>query len=118
MLFHFPLMQAMYLGLARHDARPVARALQASAASRRTASGAFRPQPRRAHPGPAEDREREEVFEAFGPDEEMPLFGRGLRRRLPTMLDGDDHRLRLPSIASCLPAGDPGPVLRGGDRDG
>jgi hypothetical protein len=29
------------------------------------------------------DDERDEVFAAFGPDESMQLFGRGLRRRLP-----------------------------------
>jgi len=29
------------------------------------------------------------VFAAFGPDPAMQLYGRGLRRRLPPMLDGD-----------------------------
>ena len=37
------------------------------------------------------DAEREEVFAAFGPSEDMQLYGRGLRRRLPTMLDGDER---------------------------
>ena len=32
------------------------------------------------------DRERDEVFAAFGPEPDMQLYGRGLRRRLPTML--------------------------------
>jgi len=41
------------------------------------------------------DEERQEVFDAFGPDPSMQLFGRGLRRRLPPMLDGDPRRLRL-----------------------
>jgi glycosidase len=41
------------------------------------------------------EAERQEVFRAFGPKEEMQLFGRGLRRRLPTMLGGDPARLRL-----------------------
>jgi glycosidase len=41
------------------------------------------------------DTEREEIFSAFGPEEDMQLFGRGLRRRLPPMLDGDQARLRL-----------------------
>jgi glycosidase len=39
--------------------------------------------------------ERKEVFAAFGPDPDMQLFDRGLRRRLPTMLGGDDRRIRL-----------------------
>jgi glycosidase len=39
--------------------------------------------------------ERQEVFKAFGPKKEMQLFGRGLRRRLPTMLKGDQARIRM-----------------------
>ena len=31
----------------------------------------------------------------FGPDEDMQLFGRGLRRRLPSMLDGNPERMRM-----------------------
>ena len=41
------------------------------------------------------DAEREEVFAAFGPSEDLQLFGRGLRRRLPPMLDGDPRRLKM-----------------------
>jgi maltose alpha-D-glucosyltransferase/alpha-amylase len=41
------------------------------------------------------ETERAEVFAAFGPDEDMQLYGRGLRRRLPSMLDFDDDRIRL-----------------------
>ena len=40
-------------------------------------------------------RERKEVFAAFGPDPDMQLYDRGLRRRLPTMLGGDERRIRL-----------------------
>ena len=41
------------------------------------------------------EEERQEVFAAFGPDEGMQMYGRGIRRRLPTMLNGDERRLRL-----------------------
>ena len=41
------------------------------------------------------DDERDEVFAAFGPDPDMQLYGRGIRRRLPTMMDGDQPWLRL-----------------------
>ena len=41
------------------------------------------------------DDERAEVFTAFGDEERMQSFGRGLRRRLPPMLAGDQRRLRL-----------------------
>lgn len=40
------------------------------------------------------EAERHEVFKAFGPKDDMQLFGRGLRRRLPTMLGGDQARIR------------------------
>ena len=62
------------------------------------------------------EEEREEVFEAFGPEEDMQLFGRGLRRRLPTMLDGDQARIRT---AYALAFGLPGaPVLFYGEEIG
>ena len=47
------------------------------------AVGELRPQPRRADARQALEAEREEVFAAFGPEEDLQLFGRGLRRRLP-----------------------------------
>lgn len=60
--------------------------------------------------------EREEVFAAFGPKEEMQLFGRGLRRRLPTMMNGDEARIRLAySLVFSLPGA---PVLFYGEEIG
>ncbi|HXV72559.1 MAG TPA: alpha-amylase family protein [Acidimicrobiia bacterium] len=60
--------------------------------------------------------EREEVFDAFGPEPDMQLFGRGIRRRLPTMLEGDEQRLRLAySILFSLPGT---PVLFYGEEIG
>ncbi len=41
------------------------------------------------------DAERQEVFAAFGPEPEMQLYDRGLKRRLPTMLGGDPRRIRM-----------------------
>ena len=56
------------------------------------------------------------MFAAFGPDEDMQLFGRGLRRRLPPMLDGDAARLRLVySLLFSLPGT---PVLFYGEEIG
>ena len=44
------------------------------------------------------------MFAAFGPDPDMQLYGRGLRRRLPTMLGGDQRRLRMAySLMFALP---------------
>jgi maltose alpha-D-glucosyltransferase/alpha-amylase len=62
------------------------------------------------------EAERQEVFRAFGPKPEMQLFGRGLRRRLPTMLDGDQTRLRMAySLMFALPGA---PVLFYGEEIG
>jgi glycosidase len=62
------------------------------------------------------DDERAEVFAAFGPEPEHQLYGRGLRRRLPTMLGGDERRLRLVySLAFSLPGT---PVLFYGEEIG
>jgi maltose alpha-D-glucosyltransferase/alpha-amylase len=56
------------------------------------------------------------VFKAFGPKPDMQLFGRGLRRRLPTMMNGDQARIRM---AYCLAFALPGaPVLFYGEEIG
>ena len=60
--------------------------------------------------------ERQEVFDAFGPDPDMQLYGRGLRRRLPSMLGGDERRMRMAySLAFSLPGT---PVLFYGEEIG
>lgn len=41
------------------------------------------------------ESERQDVFEAFAPEERMRIFGRGIRRRLAPMFDGDQRRIRL-----------------------
>ncbi len=62
------------------------------------------------------EAERQEVFQAFGPKPDMQLFGRGLRRRLPTMLDGNRARLRMAySLMFALPGA---PVLFYGEEIG
>ncbi|MEV8630626.1 alpha-amylase family protein [Streptosporangium sp. NPDC051023] len=62
------------------------------------------------------DAERQEVFAAFGPKKDMQVFDRGLRRRLPPMLDGDLRRLKLAySVLFSLPGT---PVLFYGEEIG
>jgi glycosidase len=62
------------------------------------------------------EAERQEVFAAFGPKKDMQLFGRGLRRRVPTMLKGDSARIRmLYSLVFALPGA---PVLFYGEEIG
>jgi len=117
MLFNFPVMQAMYLALARQDARPLARALANLPEIPDECQWAtFVRNHDELTLDQLSDREREEVFAAFGPDETMQLFGRGLRRRLPPMLDGDQRRIRLVySLLFSLPGT---PVLFYGEEIG
>ncbi|MET8757915.1 alpha-amylase family protein [Lentzea sp. NPDC004782] len=117
MCFDFVGMQAMYLALARRSSGPLVKALQE------------RPQPPRDghwatfvrnHDELTLDKlpedERSEVFAAFGPEPEHQLYGRGLRRRLPSML-GDDYR-RIRMVYSLLFALPGTPVLFYGEEIG
>lgn len=62
------------------------------------------------------EAEREEVLSAFAPREEQRIYGRGIRRRLAPMLDGDQGRI---AMAHALLLSLPGiPVLRYGDEIG
>src|SRR4051812_37743537 len=97
--------QALFLALARGEAAPLAGALEAMPRlPELSALGRFV----RNHDELTLDKltedERAEVFARFGPDPEMQLYGRGLRRRLPSMLDGDERALRMVySLAFSLP---------------
>jgi trehalose synthase len=117
MQFDFIGMQKMYLSLARADAAPLAEAL--------TSRPALHPDSQwatfvRNHDeltlDKLSDEERAEVFAAFGPEERMQVYGRGLRRRLPPMLDGDPRRIRMVySLLFSLPGT---PVLFYGEEIG
>ncbi|SFS09611.1 maltose alpha-D-glucosyltransferase/ alpha-amylase [Halomicrobium zhouii] len=41
------------------------------------------------------EAQRQDVFDAFAPDESMRIFDRGVRRRLAPMFDGDQARIRM-----------------------
>ncbi len=118
MLFDFPLNQYLWLALVRREAGPILKAL------------ASRPEkpPQQAqwanflrnHDELSLDKlteaERNEVFEALAPDESMRIYGRGIRRRLAPMLDGDADRVALAhSLMFALPGT---PVMWYGDEIG
>ncbi|MDC7122370.1 alpha-amylase family protein [Cellulomonas fimi] len=115
--FDFVLMQQLYLALARRDAGPVATTLASRPPIPRDAQWAtFVRNHDELTLDKLSDDERAEVFEAFGPDPDMQLYGRGLRRRLPTMLDGDPRRVRMVySLLFSLPGT---PVLFYGEEIG
>ncbi len=96
MMFDFIAMQKMYLSLARADARPLAKALEDRPTIPPDCQWAtFVRNHDELTLDKLSDAERNEVFAAFGPDPEMQIYGRGLKRRLPPMLDGDPRRIRM-----------------------
>jgi trehalose synthase len=96
MQFDFNGMQRLYLSLARADAGPLTSALRERPDLDVTSQWAnFVRNHDELTLDKLSDAERQEVFAAFGPDPDMQLYDRGLRRRLPTMLGGDQRRIRL-----------------------
>ncbi|MFB4271162.1 alpha-amylase family protein [Nonomuraea sp. GTA35] len=96
MCFDFIGMQNAWLSLARNDATALANALRERPKPPKDCQWAMF---LRNHDELTLDKlseeEREEVFRAFGPQKEMQIFGRGLRRRLPSMLGGDLRRVKM-----------------------
>ena len=115
--FDFIGMQNLYLSLARHDARPLVKALaERPAPSPDVQWATFVRNHDELTLDKLTDEERAEVFAAFGPEERMQIFGRGLIRRLPPMLGGDPRRIRMVySLLFSLPGT---PVLFYGEEIG
>ncbi|MEJ3404335.1 alpha-amylase family protein [Rathayibacter sp. YIM 133350] len=118
MQFDFITMQNLYLSLARGDARPVGKALAARPELAIESQWAnFVRNHDELTLDKLKDDERAEVFAAFAPDAEaMRVYDRGIRRRLPPMLDGDPRRIRMVySLLFSLPGT---PVLFYGEEIG
>jgi trehalose synthase len=116
MQFDFVGMQAFYLSLARQDPAPLIAALTSRPALPDDVQWAnfLRNHDELTLDKLSED-ERQEVFEAFAPDERQRVFGRGITRRLPPML-GDPRRIRMAySLLFTLPGT---PVLFYGEEIG
>jgi trehalose synthase len=109
--------QALYLALARGEAAPLAEALRAFPdIPDISALGRFARNHDELTLDKLAEEERQEVFARFGPDPGMQLYGRGLRRRLPTMLGGDQRAIRMVySLVFSLPGT---PVLFYGEEIG
>jgi trehalose synthase len=115
--FDFLSMQALYLSLARSDPSPLIASLTARPTVAPEAGWAnFVRNHDELTLDKLSDAEREEVFQAFAPDEKQRVYGRGITRRLPPMLAGDPRRVRMVySLLFSLPGT---PVLFYGEEIG
>jgi trehalose synthase len=96
MQFDFEAMERLYVSLARRDARPLAKILGSRPdISRESQFATFVRNHDELTQQLVTEEEKREVFEAFGPEERMQIYGRGLVRRLPPMLSGDPRRIRM-----------------------
>ncbi|KUG60384.1 alpha-amylase family protein [Nesterenkonia jeotgali] len=118
MQFDFTVNQKAFLSFAREDARPLAEALseRPQNLSTETQYANFL----RNHDELTLDllsaEQRDEVLDTFGPEQDMRFAGRGLRRRLPAMFDGDPRRIKMAySLLFALPGT---PVLFYGEEIG
>ena len=117
MMFNFEVNQHLFLAMATADSRSLKRAMQWTKKRPATAQwGQFLRNHDELDLGRLKDKERNAVFAAFGPEPEMQLYDRGIRRRLAPMLEGDRRRLELAySLMITLPGT---PVIRYGDEIG
>jgi maltose alpha-D-glucosyltransferase/alpha-amylase len=117
MMFNFEVNQHVFYALATSDTRPLVKALQTTKPRPATAQWA---QFLRNHDeldlGRLTKKQRQAVFDAFGPEPNMQLYKRGIRRRLAPMMQGDRRRVELAySLMMTLPGT---PVFRYGDEIG
>jgi maltose alpha-D-glucosyltransferase/alpha-amylase len=117
MMLNFPVNQRLFYALATADTGPLVWALEQTRERPRTAQWV---QFLRSHDeldlGRLSEEQRERVFAAFGPEERMQLYHRGIRRRLAPMLGNDRRRLELAfSLLYSLPGT---PMMQYGDEIG
>jgi len=117
MMFNFQVNQNLFYALASSDTRPLAKAMSKTEERPETAQwGMFLRNHDELDLGRLSEKQRQQVFAAFGPNKEDQLYDRGIRRRLAPMLGGDRRRLELAySLMFTLPGT---PVLRYGDELG
>jgi maltose alpha-D-glucosyltransferase/alpha-amylase len=117
MMFNFQVNQHLFYALAASDVRPLVKAMEQTKPRPATGQwGIFLRNHDELDLGRLTQKQRQSVFDAFGPNPEDQLYERGIRRRLAAMLGGDRRRLELAySLMYTLPGT---PVLRYGDELG
>jgi maltose alpha-D-glucosyltransferase/alpha-amylase len=117
MLFDFMLNGRVMLALARRDPEPVIEALRDTPALPTGAQWAtFLRNHDEVDLSRLTSDQRQDVFAQFGPDQNMRLYDRGIRRRLAPMLGGDQRRVELAYSLQFSLRGTP--VLRYGEEIG
>ncbi|WP_436526749.1 alpha-amylase family protein [Actinoplanes sp. HUAS TT8] len=117
MLFDFMLNAKMVLALAREDPEPIIDGLRDTPALPPGGQWAtFLRNHDEIDLSRLTAEQRADVFAKFGPDEDMQLYGRGIRRRLAPMLGNDRRRLELAYSLQFSLRGTP--VLRYGEEIG
>jgi maltose alpha-D-glucosyltransferase/alpha-amylase len=113
----FLINQRLWLALARGEASPLEDLIRRLPVPPRDAGwGTFLRNHDELTLDKLEPAERDEVFAAFAPEEDMRIYGHGIRRRTASMLGGDGPRLRLAwSLLFSLPGT---PVMLYGDEVG
>lgn len=116
MMFNFFVNQYVFYALATAETAPLIKALQAT---RELFPGSQWAQFLRNHDeldlGRLTEEERQKVFDRFGPEKTMQIYGRGIRRRLSTMLGSRQQTELAYSLMFSLPGT---PVIRYGDEIG
>jgi maltose alpha-D-glucosyltransferase / alpha-amylase len=117
MMFNFQVNQHLFYALAVCDVRPLIKAMEKTKDRPPAAQwGIFLRNHDELDLGRLSRKQRQRVFDAFGPNPEDQLYERGVRRRLAPMLGGDRRRIELAySLMFTLPGT---PVLRYGDELG
>jgi maltose alpha-D-glucosyltransferase/alpha-amylase len=117
MMLNFPVNQRLFYAMATGDLQPLTWALKETRSRPAEAQWVHF---LRSHDeldlGRLAPDERQQVFDAFGPDEKAQLYNRGIRRRLAPMLGNDRRRLELAfSLLFSLPGT---PMMLYGDEIG
>jgi len=117
MMFNFAENQRIFLALARRTAVPVQTAIEVSPALPPACSWAtFLRNHDEIDLSGLRDSERADIFAQFGPEPDMQLYDRGIRRRLAPMLGRDERRIRLAYVLQFSLPGTP--VIRYGEEIG
>lgn len=117
MLFNFYVNNFLFLAFAREEATPLAKAMERMPEiSEKEQLAVFLRNHDELNLSKLSKIEQEDVFNAFAPKEEMRIFGRGIRRRLASILGNNRKKMELAhSLLFTLPGT---PVLRYGEELG